>query len=280
MNAKLPNISPATIHQLYKKYKETGTIDFNPCSGRPKITSKEDDDIILSTAMYNKYLGPIQLKPIQCHDYGINISASIIHVKLIKQHAKMKCYYIVPLLTQKYKHKRYLFAGTHKKKKWDWVIFSDEKIMQLLRQSGQRQVLPDEQPTLSTPKKSPSIMFWAAFSVHRVSDLIKCNGNINGNKYAEMLQNVLFPYYRKLSHGWYAFIQDNAPPYRPKCIKELIEKNRLQLMKWPANSPDLNLIENLWAILQQRVWECCPMSLEQLDKYCREEWKNISEETL
>ena len=53
-------------------------------------------------------------------------------------------------------------------------------------------------------------------------------------------------------------------------------------MEWPAQSPDLNPIENLWSIVKRRLgtYERAPTSLGEIWESVAREWQNIPREVL
>jgi transposase len=77
-------------------------------------------------------------------------------------------------------------------------------------------------------------------------------------------------------------MEDGAPVHRSKICEEWKQQHLLEKLNWPANSPDLNPIENLWIILKDAVQhiKACPRNLDGLKVVLEREWKSISETKL
>lgn len=51
----------------------------------------------------------------------------------------------------------------------------------------------------------------------------------------------------------YRFQDDNAPVHRARIIEEYKRDNNINCLTWPAQSPDLNVIENIWLRIKREL---------------------------
>lgn len=66
--------------------------------------------------------------------------------------------------------------------------------------------------------------------------------------YVKILKEALLPSTQKMfPENNYLFMQDNDPKHTSKRAHAFFEQNGIEWWKTPAESPDLNPIENLWS---------------------------------
>lgn len=77
---------------------------------------------------------------------------------------------------------------------------------------------------------------------------------VNAGKYEKLLEHVLDEYGDNIGGRNLIFQHDNAAVHRAKTIKNWFDRVKVEVLPWPARSPDLNPIGNLWGILARKVY--------------------------
>ena len=93
----------------------------------------------------------------------------------------------------------------------------------------------------------------ATMSVNHRSDLVFFDGILNVVRYRdEILGPVVLPFRERVG-GRAVFQHDNARPHVARVCTHFLAENDVHVLPWPAVSPDLNPIKNVWDFLSMHI---------------------------
>ena len=170
---------------------------------------------------------------------------------------------------------------------FDDVIFTDESSFQIgnnrqiaiskIIRNAKGKIISKDIPQVSRVKHPLKVHVWGGISGKGPTKLVVFNGIMAAEFYTnKILKEALLPsinhlYPAPLSHR---FWQDNDPKHTSKLAKKFMEDNNINWFKTPAESPDLNMIENVWSTMKYYVSKDNPKNQEQLVNSIFKIWKS------
>lgn len=245
--------------------------------GRPsKLSRKAKSRLVRSASNSQKSCRKL------ADDCDLDISKSTAH-RIISSspnltHKKMAK---APRLTKKHIENRLIFAKNEMGRDWHKVIFSDEKKWNLDGCDGFRSYWHDSRknPLVFSKRNfgGGTVMTWGAFSADGTFQIQFTSSRMNSLDYQNVLDQELAPFFVSNPNSGFTFLQDNASIHVSASTKAYLQSKNIPTIDWPACSPDVNPIENLWGILARRVYAngCQFADVNALKGAIIAEWANI-----
>jgi hypothetical protein len=99
-----------------------------------------------------------------------------------------------------------------------------------------------------------SVMVWAAISWYSLGPIATLHGRITTREHVDILGNQVYPMIQMLFPNDAVFQDDNVPIHTAGTVQSWLEEHvdELQHLPGPAQSPDMNITEPLWSVLETK----------------------------
>lgn len=278
--------SLSTVNRIIARFKSEGTYLPKSRPGLSKSTTARQDRYLVNCSLKDRTASSFQLRG-EWQKVGVTSSARTVRRRLQQNGLTSRRPARKPLLSKKNIQDRLKFCRQYSswtEEDWSRVIFSDESSfscfankgsIRVRRRPGERYKIECVVPTVKHPL---TVHIWGCFSSRGTGALriLPRKTSMNSSWYLETLENCLVPtVHAHFQDDSCYFQDDNAPCHRSKVVKEWFQHQGIQLIQnWPGNSPDLNPIENLWAIIGKEVRDRHPNSRTSLEEVIQEAWSS------
>lgn len=283
-------VSLGSISWIRKTYcphleKKTG--------GRPRKLS--DLDIRHASRMIttSRAENAVQVTRILRDTTNLDAGAQTIRRALKRDGFKAKKKVKKPKLTKRHRRERMDFARRYEhmtEDDWARVIWSDETKVNLKGSDGKKWVwvrkgegLTERTVEETVKFGGGSVMIWGCMLWEGVGNACRIDGIMDADLYVRILEEDLLESIQDQGKepGEIIFQQDNDPKHTSKKAKTWFEDNGIEVLAWPAQSPDLNPIEHLWGHLKRKLgeYEEDPKGVLELWERIQTVWAEIDTET-
>ena len=186
----------------------------------------------------------------------------------------------VPFMTSDHIGDRLWFAHDNLRRRWDNAVFVDECTFVTHSYPKKAYQKRGRRLTYQCPKKIGKVHVWGGICTRGKVSLHIFTENLNGLLYKKILGRKLLPSMRRLyGGGKWILVQDNDPKHTCGKVAKFLNKHNIEVIqRWPASSPDLNPIENIWSIMKSDISKVRPKTIEELIEAIKISWRLLRRE--
>ena len=164
-----------------------------------------------------------------------------------------------PLITEVQKAKRLSWCRNHIDTDWKYFLFTDEAPFWQTGSVRTRYCRPGRGPQIIPSVKHPSkVHVWGGVCYFGKTGLkvMRSSETMTAERYRGVIKDYVVDSGAQLfgEHD-FTLLHDGAPAHRARATQRWLEEHGVsETNDFPPNSPDLNIIEHIWAIMKHNLY--------------------------
>lgn len=284
--SEIVNRSVSTIQDIIKRYVKENRLENKARKANNKIFNQHDERWILRKIKENPMLSAPKLSVIVKKYLEKEVCSETIRRVLRKNGFHGRIARNKPFINERNRKKRLEFAKKYINKDFDFwkdVVFTDESKFNIFksdgkvnvwRRAGEEYNIQNLQATVK--HGGGSVMVWGCVTAGGVGNWEFIETKMDKWGYLNILKKNLQSSVQKLGiSDTFKFYADNDPKHSSRVCQEWLLYNTPKVIQTPPQSPDFNVIEHVWHILDSKIREHQISNKNELKKVLEEEWKKI-----
>ena len=272
------NCSREAVSLVLSRYRERGTAKDKPGRGRKRKLSNRECKEMARQAKKGK--PATELARTRAIKTKKEVSRSTVSRALRKEGLRNLKVKDVEALSAENKAERLKYSKDMKGYDFKRVLFSDEKKFPLRSGLDRQWMDPRRRVSKEVQRWPEKIEVWGACGYYMKAPLYFWEGTMKAPLYQKIIKSGLKQSAMQFSddcpadlrQNW-VYLQDGARPHiATKSMKVLHKLVGDRVTPHPANSPDLNLMEDVWSYLVHRLKTANIKTLQGLKRKIKEEY--------
>lgn len=270
-----------TVRKWVTRFQQDGNIQRKFGPGRPRITTNEQNLSMVEYLKENPFSSAVRAAALEnvpystavrrIHESGLSNFAAAHETKLTEEHKRQRIIY------------SHYMLDVFGEQNFDKIIFTDEKTFMSDEIRHVRVWRPKKERYKQIHVCKDSISghisagYWGWMGIGGPGEIVEIDGHFNQDKYLEILEEVFLPSVEAQYGGIenIFFMQDNSPIHTARRVKQFLLSKHIPMLNHPPMSPDLNLIEHVWAMMERDRPEIIQRTHDGLNEHVFSRWESL-----